>query len=101
MESVSEADAGTYVCRVSNNRARVETRATLRVIGVVPKFTGDSWLALPTLRDAYMQFDIEVSFKPSGMLFIIFSYHYVFVIFQSFHPKVTWKKFLYAIRLSL
>lgn len=65
LESVSEADAGTYVCRVSNNRARVETRATLRVIGVVPKFTGDSWLALPTLRDAYMQFDIEVSFKPS------------------------------------
>ncbi|XP_050360619.1 basement membrane-specific heparan sulfate proteoglycan core protein isoform X3 [Nymphalis io] len=62
---VSEADAGTYICRVTNNRARVENRATLRIVGVVPKFNGDSWLALPTLRDAYMQFDIEISFKPS------------------------------------
>ncbi|CAH2103371.1 unnamed protein product [Euphydryas editha] len=65
LESVSEADAGTYVCRVSNNRATIETRATLRIIGVVPKFNGDSWLELPTLKDAYMQFDIEISFKPS------------------------------------
>nr|XP_026490200.1 basement membrane-specific heparan sulfate proteoglycan core protein isoform X1 [Vanessa tameamea] len=65
LESVSEADAGTYICRVTNNRARVETRATLRIVGVVPKFNGDSWLALPTLKDAYMQFDIEISFKPS------------------------------------
>ncbi|CAH4038670.1 unnamed protein product [Pieris brassicae] len=65
LDSVTEADAGTYVCRVRNNVARVETRATLRVVGIVPKFNGDGWLVLPTLKDAYMQFEIEVSFKPA------------------------------------
>ncbi|CAK1554719.1 unnamed protein product [Leptosia nina] len=65
LDSVTEADAGTYVCRVRNNVALVETRATLRVVGIVPKFNGDGWLALPTLKDAYMQFEIEVSFKPA------------------------------------
>ncbi|XP_045784357.1 basement membrane-specific heparan sulfate proteoglycan core protein-like isoform X5 [Maniola jurtina] len=65
LNGVTEADAGTYVCRVTNNRARVETRATLRVIGLVPKFNGDGWVALPTLKDAYLHFDIEISFKPS------------------------------------
>ncbi|XP_069364957.1 basement membrane-specific heparan sulfate proteoglycan core protein isoform X6 [Maniola hyperantus] len=65
LNGVTEADAGTYVCRVTNNRARVETRATLRVIGLVPKFNGDGWVVLPTLKDAYLHFDIEISFKPS------------------------------------
>lgn len=66
LDSVSETDAGTYICRVSNNRAAVESRAILRVTGIVPRFSGDSWLALPMIKDAYMQFDIEISFKPSG-----------------------------------
>ncbi|XP_045541991.1 basement membrane-specific heparan sulfate proteoglycan core protein isoform X1 [Papilio machaon] len=65
LDSVSETDAGTYICRVSNNRAAVEARAILRVTGIVPRFNGDSWLALPMIKDAYMQFDIEISFKPS------------------------------------
>ncbi|XP_052746482.1 basement membrane-specific heparan sulfate proteoglycan core protein isoform X2 [Bicyclus anynana] len=65
LNGVTEADAGTYVCRVTNNRARVDTRATLRIVGLVPKFNGDGWVALPTLKDAYLHFDIEISFKPS------------------------------------
>ncbi|CAH0716594.1 unnamed protein product, partial [Brenthis ino] len=65
LESVTEADSGTYVCYVSNNQAREESRVTLRVSGVVPKFNGDGWLTLPTLKDAYSRFDIEISFKPS------------------------------------
>ncbi|XP_049885171.1 basement membrane-specific heparan sulfate proteoglycan core protein-like isoform X3 [Pectinophora gossypiella] len=65
LDRVTEADAGTYVCRVSNSRAAIETRAILRVQGVVPRFDGDSWISLPTLKDAYRQFDIEISFNPS------------------------------------
>lgn len=63
---MTEADAGTYVCRVSNSRATVEARAILTVTGVVPRFDGSSFLSLPTLRDPYKQFEIEISFKPSG-----------------------------------
>uniref|UniRef100_A0A2A4JZY4 Hemolin n=1 Tax=Heliothis virescens TaxID=7102 RepID=A0A2A4JZY4_HELVI len=63
--SVTETDAGTYVCRVSNSRATVEARAILTVTGVVPRFGGESFVSLPTLRDAYKQFEIEISFKPS------------------------------------
>lgn len=66
LNNVTEGDAGTYICRVSNNRATVEARAILRVLGVVPSFKGSSWAALPTIADAYRQFDIEVSFKPIG-----------------------------------
>ncbi|KAJ8737311.1 hypothetical protein PYW07_000582 [Mythimna separata] len=65
LRSVTEADAGTYVCRVSNSRATVEARAILTVTGVVPRFDGESFLSLPTLRDPYKQFEIEISFKPS------------------------------------
>lgn len=66
LDQVTEADAGAYVCRVSNRRTAIEARAILRVEGVVPRFNGESWLSLPTLKDAYTQFDIEISFKPSG-----------------------------------
>ncbi|KAJ0183614.1 hypothetical protein K1T71_000037 [Dendrolimus kikuchii] len=65
LERVTEADAGTYICRISNNRATIEARAILQVEGIVPRFNGESWLSLPTLKDAYKQFDIEVSFKPA------------------------------------
>lgn len=64
LNKITENDAGTYICRASNNRAAVEVRAVLRVVGIVPQFESDSWLSLPTLRDAYKQFNIELSFKP-------------------------------------
>ncbi|XP_075991621.1 terribly reduced optic lobes isoform X3 [Anticarsia gemmatalis] len=65
LESVTEADAGMYVCRVSNIRRNVEARAILRVSGVVPRFDGNSYIGLKPLKDAYQQFEIEISFKPS------------------------------------
>ncbi|XP_041987673.1 basement membrane-specific heparan sulfate proteoglycan core protein-like isoform X2 [Aricia agestis] len=64
LDGVTEADAGTYICKVSNSVARVTARATLRVIGVIPKFNGDGWISMRALKDAYTKFDIEVSFKP-------------------------------------
>nr|XP_037874357.1 basement membrane-specific heparan sulfate proteoglycan core protein isoform X3 [Bombyx mori] len=67
LESVTEADAGIYVCRVSNQEVTVTAKAILRVIGVVPLFKGKSWLSLPPLKDAYRQFDIEVYFKPTDL----------------------------------
>lgn len=66
---VTEADAGVYTCRVSNSRTADVARAVLRVSGVVPSFDGASWLSLPTLKDAFRKFDIEVSLKPTGELF--------------------------------
>lgn len=68
---MTEADAGVYICRVSNNKHAVEAKAILRVTGVVPRFDGESWLSLPHMKDAYKQFDIEVSFRPTGKLLII------------------------------
>ncbi|XP_048488585.1 basement membrane-specific heparan sulfate proteoglycan core protein isoform X3 [Plutella xylostella] len=66
LERVTELDAGTYICRVSNSQAAVEARAILRVIGVVPSFDGSAWLSLPKIKDAYSQLDIELSLKPTG-----------------------------------
>ncbi|XP_052752510.1 basement membrane-specific heparan sulfate proteoglycan core protein isoform X3 [Galleria mellonella] len=63
--NISENDAGVYVCRVTNQRASIETRATLRVEGVIPRFDGNSWIALPTIKEAYNKFDIEISFRPA------------------------------------
>ncbi|XP_061720060.1 basement membrane-specific heparan sulfate proteoglycan core protein isoform X2 [Cydia pomonella] len=62
---VSETDAGTYICRVNNGRTVTEGRVVLKVTGVVPQFNRFSYLALPNLPDAYTQFDIEISFKPT------------------------------------
>lgn len=65
LERITEADSGTYVCHISNNRASMEARAILQVEGVVPRFNGESWLSLPALKDPYRQFDIEISIKPA------------------------------------
>lgn len=65
---MTEEDAGIYICRVSNSRTATVARAILRVSGVIPRFNGNSWLQLPTLKDAYNKFNIEISFKPIGEL---------------------------------
>lgn len=61
-------DAGTYVCTASDLRHTVEIPTVLTVTGVVPYFAQAplSYIVLPTLPDAYLKFEIEISFKPES-----------------------------------
>ena len=61
-------DAGTYICTATNEEESIEIPTILIVTGVVPYFAQAplSYMQLRTLPNAYMQFDIEVSFKPES-----------------------------------
>lgn len=61
-------DAGTYVCTARNGEETMDIPTVLVVTGVVPYFAQAplSYMQLPTLPDAYTQFDIEISFKPEA-----------------------------------
>ena len=61
-------DAGTYTCTARNSEESTEIPTILVVTGVVPYFAQApiSYMQMPTLPDAYQQFDIEVSFKPES-----------------------------------
>ena len=61
-------DAGTYVCTARNADEIMDIPTVLVVTGVVPYFAQAplSYMQMPTLPDAYMQFDIEISFKPES-----------------------------------
>lgn len=65
---VQAVDAGTYVCTARNRNVKMDIPTVLVVTGVVPYFAQapTSFMALPTLPDAYLQFNIEVSFKPES-----------------------------------
>ncbi|XP_054857961.1 basement membrane-specific heparan sulfate proteoglycan core protein isoform X3 [Eublepharis macularius] len=68
------ADTGVYVCTASNRQGKVTAFSMLKVRErVVPYFTQNpqSYLALPTMKDAYKTFTIEITFRPDtpdGML---------------------------------
>lgn len=66
LSKVRAEDAGTYICNVSNSIVSTEVPKVLVVTGVVPKFNQGprSYIALPSLPDSYLRFNIEVSFKP-------------------------------------
>ncbi|XP_044579343.1 basement membrane-specific heparan sulfate proteoglycan core protein isoform X2 [Cotesia glomerata] len=66
LSKVRAEDAGTYICNVSNSIVSTEVPKVLVVTGVVPKFNQAprSYIALPSLPDSYLRFNIEVSFKP-------------------------------------
>ena len=68
IQDVRAEDAGTYVCTASNRNVRMDIPTILVVTGVVPYFAQapTSYMALPTLPDAYLQFNINVSFKPES-----------------------------------
>lgn len=68
INEVRAQDAGTYVCSVENARTSMNIPIILVVTGVVPYFaqTPESYMILPTLPDAYLHFNIEVSFKPES-----------------------------------
>ncbi|RWS31437.1 Basement membrane-specific heparan sulfate proteoglycan core protein-like protein [Leptotrombidium deliense] len=65
--SLHGEDAGLYVCTVSNEQHRAEVPTALLVKGIVPKFSQNpnSYLTLPTLPDANLKFEIQISFKPT------------------------------------
>ncbi|XP_076378249.1 terribly reduced optic lobes isoform X5 [Megalopta genalis] len=68
LTNVRAEDAGTYICTVNNDHDSIEIPTVLVVTGVVPYFSQapESYIALPPLRDAYLRFNIEVSFKPEN-----------------------------------
>lgn len=68
LTSISESDAGPYVCHVSHKNLKMESRVILKVTHVVPRFSGDGFIALNKLKDAYYYFDIVIVIKPQGML---------------------------------
>ncbi|XP_078697735.1 basement membrane-specific heparan sulfate proteoglycan core protein-like isoform X8 [Branchiostoma floridae x Branchiostoma belcheri] len=66
--SITKEDAGAYICSATNDEGTAEFRAILNVGELIPYFTQTplSYMTFPTLREAYLQFDIEVSFKPES-----------------------------------
>ncbi|XP_061934454.1 basement membrane-specific heparan sulfate proteoglycan core protein isoform X38 [Apis cerana] len=66
--NVKAEDAGTYICSVNNNHENIEIPTVLVVTGVVPYFSQAprSFIALSPLRDSYLKFNIEISFKPQS-----------------------------------
>ncbi|KYO27917.1 basement membrane-specific heparan sulfate proteoglycan core protein [Alligator mississippiensis] len=72
--SVKPEDAGVYICTASNRQGKVTAISMLKVRErVVPYFTQSpqSYLPLPTIKDAYKKFEIQITFRPDtadGML---------------------------------
>lgn len=66
LNDITSRDAGTYVCSANNGRNSIEVPKVLRVTGIVPYFAQapTSYVALPTLPDAYVHFVFEISFRP-------------------------------------
>ncbi|XP_053136681.1 basement membrane-specific heparan sulfate proteoglycan core protein isoform X4 [Hemicordylus capensis] len=65
--SAQPEDTGVYVCTASNRQGKVTAFSMLKVRErVVPYFTQDppSFLVLPTMKDAYKTFAIEITFRP-------------------------------------
>ena len=65
IENVKAENAGTYICVAENGQETLEVPNVLVVTGVVPYFhqAPKSFIALAPLSEAYMKFNIEVSFK--------------------------------------
>ncbi|XP_059491072.1 basement membrane-specific heparan sulfate proteoglycan core protein isoform X8 [Neocloeon triangulifer] len=65
---LDSTDAGTYLCTASNSQGPQVVPTVLLVTGLVPYFgqSPNSYMALPTLSNAYSSFSIEISFKPEN-----------------------------------
>ncbi|XP_075762396.1 basement membrane-specific heparan sulfate proteoglycan core protein isoform X5 [Pelodiscus sinensis] len=65
--SVKPEHAGIYVCSATNRQGKATAFSMLKVRErLVPYFTQDppTFLALPTIKDAYKQFEIQITFRP-------------------------------------
>jgi dystroglycan 1 len=61
-----QEDAGEYVCIASNRFGSAQGVIVITIGELVPGFQQNpqSYIRYPTLQDAYLQFDIEIAFKP-------------------------------------
>nr|XP_033778769.1 basement membrane-specific heparan sulfate proteoglycan core protein isoform X4 [Geotrypetes seraphini] len=65
--SIRMQDAGTYMCTAANRQGKVTAFSVLRVQErVIPYFTDSlqSFLKLPTIKDAYNTLEIRITFRP-------------------------------------
>ncbi|XP_075744885.1 terribly reduced optic lobes isoform X25 [Rhipicephalus microplus] len=63
---VRASDAGTYICTAKSERTTLEVPTILVVTGLLPRFTQAplSYMKLPTIVNAYMGFEVQITFKP-------------------------------------
>ncbi|XP_072210311.1 basement membrane-specific heparan sulfate proteoglycan core protein isoform X3 [Excalfactoria chinensis] len=69
LPAVSLEDAGIYACAASNSRGQEKALFVLKVREhLVPYFTQTprSFLRLPTIKDAYKTFEIQITFRPDA-----------------------------------
>ncbi|KAM9297026.1 LOW QUALITY PROTEIN: basement membrane-specific heparan sulfate proteoglycan core protein [Gastrophryne carolinensis] len=67
LPSVKPEDAGTYVCTAANRQGRVTAFSMLKVRErIVPYFTGQSFLTLPSIKDGHKKFHIKITFRPDA-----------------------------------
>lgn len=64
---VRPEDAGTYYCSATNSYDTIRHAVTLQVSDLIPNFVQNpiSYIEYPPLKNAYLDFDIIVSFRPS------------------------------------
>ncbi|XP_072174592.1 basement membrane-specific heparan sulfate proteoglycan core protein-like [Diadema setosum] len=68
LNNVRESDEGTYVCTAANNGGTSEFSATLIIGELIPYFVQmpHSYIGYPRLSNAYLEFEIQISFKPES-----------------------------------
>ena len=69
IENLTARDAGVYLCTISSDHQVPRDHVVsniLTVNNILPYFSqaDQSYLILPTLPDAYLKFEIEITFKP-------------------------------------
>eukprot|EP00061_Rhincodon_typus_P017529 g46253.t1 len=67
--SATTEHTGTYVCTATNEQGTETAYAMLKVRErKIPYFTQDpiSYIALPTIKDAYHEFEISITFRPDA-----------------------------------
>ncbi|KAI8120669.1 Basement membrane-specific heparan sulfate proteoglycan core protein [Lucilia cuprina] len=74
LADVQASDAGTYICTATAADGQsVDYPTILVVTGAIPQFHQDpiSYMSFPTLRDSYIKFNFDITFrpeKPNGLI---------------------------------
>lgn len=64
--NVTISDTGTYICTATDQQTTIQLPTMILLEGLVPRFHQKplSYLSLPTLKNAYFEFEITLSIKP-------------------------------------